>query len=288
MFCSAIRLYRSFRGICPLIVAGAVSLPGCAFDRASNGPITKMACRVWPVQPSKAEELTERPIATGGSVAPAGEAVASDRPALCTPQSSCRAAGPNDGGEAPFLPPTISASLPSYPAIAADRSTSDVANRGSILSSPKPPTQVAAQQTAPPAAPAAARTVSAGQRFVPPQPRIARAATTGIVLHVNEDTFDEQVLTSDVPVLVNFFAKWCGPCRMLGPSLEELAREIPQVKIVKIDVDDNPGLAARYGVSSLPSLLVFKDGKMTARQKGLVPKSRLMAMLDLSSNATFR
>ena len=155
-----------------------------------------MACRVWPVQPSKAEELTERPIATGGSVAPAGEAVASDRPAFCTPQSSCRAAGPNDGGEAPFLPPTISASLPSYPAIAADRSTSDVANRGSILSSPKPPTQVAAQQTAPPAAPAAARTVRRGRGCVPPQPRIARAKQRRrMVLHASEETsFDEQVL----------------------------------------------------------------------------------------------
>jgi thioredoxin 1 len=289
MFCSMTRHCRRFRIIRMFIVACAVSLPGCAFDRTGDGPIARAISWAWPRHlPNEQEKSTSRSVATHDCVAvPTGEAVAFDRPVLPPPPSSYRPAEPN-GGEASLSPPTIPVAPPSYPAIAAGRSTSDTVSYDDVLSSPRPPAQFVAQQTIPPATPATVPSSNREQRFVPPQPRIARVATTGMVLHASEDSFDEQVLKSNVPVLVDFYAKWCGPCRMLAPTLEELAKETPQARIVKIDVDDNPELAARYGVNSLPSLIVFKAGNITARQKGLVSKTRLQAMLDLPSDATFR
>jgi thioredoxin 1 len=82
-------------------------------------------------------------------------------------------------------------------------------------------------------------------------------------------------------VLVNFYADWCGPCRRLAPVLEEVARDTPAAKIVRVNADQNRALAARYGVSSLPTLIVFKDGRVIAKQTGVVSKNRLKAMLDL-------
>ncbi len=97
----------------------------------------------------------------------------------------------------------------------------------------------------------------------------------------DESDFEQQVLKADVPVLVDFCAEWCGPCRALGPVLEELAREASDVKIVRVDFDRNRNLAARYGVESLPSLLVFKSGQVRDRQVGLAAKARLKSMLNL-------
>ena len=81
------------------------------------------------------------------------------------------------------------------------------------------------------------------------------------VLHVNSSTFDQHVLRSDLPVLVDFYADWCGPCKALAPTLEQVAAENPQARVVKVNIDDSPELAARYGVKSVPRLLVFKDGR---------------------------
>jgi thioredoxin 1 len=103
----------------------------------------------------------------------------------------------------------------------------------------------------------------------------------GPVGSVSEATFAEVVLESRVPVLVNFYADWCGPCRRLAPVLEEVARDTPAAKIVRVNVDQNRALAARYGVSSLPTLIVIKDGRAIAKQTGVVGKNRLKAMLDL-------
>ena len=99
------------------------------------------------------------------------------------------------------------------------------------------------------------------------------------VQHASEDTFDSIVLKSSVPVLVDFYADWCGPCRSLGPTLEELAGETPEAKIVKVNVDDSPNLAAEYGVDSIPSLKVFKNGAVTRQFVGLACKSQLKSML---------
>ena len=103
----------------------------------------------------------------------------------------------------------------------------------------------------------------------------------GEVEHASEANFAEQVLESRIPVLVDFYADWCGPCRQLAPVLEEVARDTRTVKIVKVNVDQNRALAARYSVSSIPRLMVFKDGQVTAKQTGSVSKNRLKAMLDL-------
>jgi thioredoxin 1 len=97
--------------------------------------------------------------------------------------------------------------------------------------------------------------------------------------HADEASFDQLVLNSDVPVLVDFYADWCGPCRMLAPTLEEFAKETADARVVKVDVDDHPGLAQRYGISSIPSLMVFKDGQIAARHTGVVGKAGLKELL---------
>jgi thioredoxin 1 len=99
------------------------------------------------------------------------------------------------------------------------------------------------------------------------------------VYHADEANFDELVLNSEVPVLVDFYADWCGPCRMMTPVLEELAQETSGGKIVKVNVDHSAQLAARYGISSIPSLIVFENGQVTSEHVGLADKARLKAML---------
>ncbi|NQT40409.1 MAG: thioredoxin [Planctomycetes bacterium] len=99
------------------------------------------------------------------------------------------------------------------------------------------------------------------------------------VEHADTADFQRKVLESDVPVLVDFYADWCGPCRMLAPTLEELARETSDARIVKVDVDRNPELAARYKVGSIPSLAVFAGGEIRAQHVGLADKSELKALL---------
>ncbi len=103
--------------------------------------------------------------------------------------------------------------------------------------------------------------------------------TAGRVEHAGDGDFAAKVLQSDVPVLVDFYADWCGPCQRLAPTLEQLARETPDARIVKVDVDRSPELAMQYGVSSIPSLAVFKDGQVTAQHVGLASKEQLKALL---------
>jgi thioredoxin len=105
-------------------------------------------------------------------------------------------------------------------------------------------------------------------------------ATQNTVIRADEKTFRREVLKSDVPVLVDFYADWCGPCRALSPVLQELAEETPNAKIVKINVDDSPQLAGKYGVNSIPNLLVFRDGKVTDQQVGLASKEQLKTLLS--------
>ena len=99
------------------------------------------------------------------------------------------------------------------------------------------------------------------------------------LLHVTKETFESQVLHSDKPVLVDFFATWCGPCRMVGPILEEIAEEREDIKVVKIDVDQEPELAAKYGVASIPTLFVIENGEVKNQAMGAMPKAQILNLL---------
>jgi len=93
---------------------------------------------------------------------------------------------------------------------------------------------------------------------------------------VSDTTFESEVLKATSPVVVDFWAEWCGPCRMIGPALEEIAGSLDgKVKIVKLNVDENPKTAAKYGIQSIPTLMIFKNGQMTSQQIGAVPKQKL-------------
>jgi thioredoxin 1 len=96
------------------------------------------------------------------------------------------------------------------------------------------------------------------------------------VAKVSDADFDSQVLKSAEPVVVDFWAEWCGPCRMIAPALEEIAGTMNgKVKIVKLNVDENPATAAKYGIMSIPTLMLFKNGELASRQVGAAPKQKL-------------
>jgi thioredoxin 1 len=93
---------------------------------------------------------------------------------------------------------------------------------------------------------------------------------------VSDSTFETEVLKATSPVVVDFWAEWCGPCRQIAPALEEIAGSLGgKVKIVKLNVDENPQTAAKYGIQSIPTLMIFKDGQMASRQIGAAPKQKL-------------
>ncbi len=99
------------------------------------------------------------------------------------------------------------------------------------------------------------------------------------VLHITKDTFEKEVLNADKPVLVDFFATWCGPCKMIAPVLDEIAAEREDIKVCKINVDEEPELAAKYDVVSIPSLFVIKNGEITNQSLGAKPKAQILEML---------
>ncbi|CAL8979481.1 thioredoxin [Rhodoplanes serenus] len=96
------------------------------------------------------------------------------------------------------------------------------------------------------------------------------------VTKVSDQDFEAEVLKSDKPVVVDFWAEWCGPCRMIAPALEEIAGQMgDKVKIVKLNVDENPKIAAQYNIMSIPTLMLFKNGELSSRQVGAAPKAKL-------------
>ena len=103
----------------------------------------------------------------------------------------------------------------------------------------------------------------------------------GSILQLTDDNFKSEVLESTIPVLVDFWAPWCGPCRMLAPTIEELSREYDgKVKVCKLNTDESPETAGGFGISSIPTVLVFKNGQVVDRLVGLNPKKKFQDMLN--------
>ncbi len=100
-------------------------------------------------------------------------------------------------------------------------------------------------------------------------------------LHITKENFETEVLQSEKPVLVDFWAEWCGPCQMLLPTIEELAGEVTDAKICKVNVDEQPELAGQFGVMTIPTLIVFKGGKVVNTSIGVKAKSEILKMLQV-------
>ena len=99
-------------------------------------------------------------------------------------------------------------------------------------------------------------------------------------LNINKNNFVEEVMNSEKPVLVDFWASWCGPCRMVVPIVEQIAEEYPEYKVVKVNVDEEPELAAQFGVMSIPSLMIVKNGEVVNKSVGAKNKQQILAMLQ--------
>ena len=101
------------------------------------------------------------------------------------------------------------------------------------------------------------------------------------IVYLSDDSFEAEVLKSDTPVLVDYWAEWCGPCKMIAPILDEIADEYDgKVKIAKLNIDENPGTPPKYGIRGIPTLMLFKNGEVEATKVGALSKSQLTAFLD--------
>ena len=101
------------------------------------------------------------------------------------------------------------------------------------------------------------------------------------IVHISDESFEEEVLQSKRPVLIDYWAEWCGPCKMIAPVLEEIATEYSdRLKVVKLNIDDNPQTPPKYGIRGIPTLMVFKNGQVEATKVGSVSKAQLTAFLD--------
>lgn len=100
-----------------------------------------------------------------------------------------------------------------------------------------------------------------------------------MITTITKENFESEVLKADKPVLVDFWASWCGPCRMLSPTVDEIAEEHPEIKVCKINIDDEAELAIRHGVMSVPTLMIFKNGEITQTAVGVRPKEEILSLL---------
>ncbi len=101
------------------------------------------------------------------------------------------------------------------------------------------------------------------------------------IVYITDDSFDDEVLNAELPVLVDFWAEWCGPCKMIGPVLEEVAGEYAgRVKVAKLNIDENPNTPPKFGIRGIPTLMFYKDGEVEATKVGAVNKSQLAAFIE--------
>lgn len=101
------------------------------------------------------------------------------------------------------------------------------------------------------------------------------------IVHLSDDTFEQEVLKDDGPVLVDYWAEWCGPCKMIAPILDEIAEEYKgKIKVAKLNIDENPATPPKYGIRGIPTLMLFKSGNVEATKVGAVSKSQLTAFID--------
>jgi thioredoxin 1 len=103
------------------------------------------------------------------------------------------------------------------------------------------------------------------------------------IVHISDESFEEEVLQSEKPVLIDYWAEWCGPCKMIAPALEEIAGEYSdRLKVVKLNIDDNPQTPPKYGIRGIPTLMVFKNGQVEATKVGAASKAQLTAFIEES------
>ena len=101
------------------------------------------------------------------------------------------------------------------------------------------------------------------------------------VTHVSDDSFEQDVIKADKPVLVDFWAEWCGPCKIIGPILDDMSRDLgDKVTIAKINIDENPGVPQKYGIRGIPTLMLFKGGQVAATKIGALPKNKLYEWVE--------
>lgn len=101
------------------------------------------------------------------------------------------------------------------------------------------------------------------------------------IIHVSDDSFEQEVLQSEMPVLIDYWAEWCGPCKMIAPVLEEVASEYAdKIRVAKLNIDENPATPPKYGIRGIPTLMLFKNGEVEATKVGAVSKTQLTAFLD--------
>ena len=110
---------------------------------------------------------------------------------------------------------------------------------------------------------------------------MTETAVSSNIIYLSDESFEEEVLKSKTPVLVDYWAEWCGPCKMIAPILDEIASEYGnKVKVTKLNIDDNPDTPPKYGIRGIPTLMLFKDGNVEATKVGAVSKSQLSAFID--------
>jgi len=101
------------------------------------------------------------------------------------------------------------------------------------------------------------------------------------IINVTDSTFEQEVLSSEIPVLLDYWAEWCGPCKMIAPTLNDIADEYSgKIKVAKLNIDENPGIPAKFGVRGIPTLMIFKSGSIEATKVGAMSKSQLSAFID--------